>query len=141
MAQFGQLRGIGLLDGSDSVSVVMILSSQGFPLAGVLTPIPIRRNLALAVNLDPEAGDTTAVDPALLGKWIAALNARQLVTGQAKQSLWATSTNVNYGWFLLWMVLVLLLIELTLARWFSHARRSQALAPSSMPQSGQELGA
>ena len=79
--------------------------------------------LKLAVNVDADAGDLGTVDRDRLrvlldADWLDQTDPATALTG-ARQS-------TPLGWPLLWVVLVLVLLETALARWFSHARQPVA---------------
>ncbi len=72
----------------------------------------------LAVNIDPAAGDTRALDADAL---LARLSAKWLDDENPAAALLDQARIVRLTWPLLWAVLALLLLETALARWFSHA--------------------
>ncbi|MBT8486851.1 MAG: VWA domain-containing protein [Phycisphaerales bacterium] len=78
----------------------------------------------LAVNVDPGAGRTDPQSPAAVGEWLAgAASWRPIDPAQATVDLErAEGVSPLAGW-LLAALLTLLVIELLLARWFSHATR------------------
>jgi len=100
---------------------------------GIYQTLPLRPDLALTVNVDPIAGDTSSVVTSIRNSWIKALGGQELDHRQAGQSLLAVTSQANSGWMLLWIVLALLLIEMLLARWFSHARRADLNEESDTP--------
>ena len=81
----------------------------------------------LAVNVDPDAGDTRALDSNALGQWMTALGRWQWLDEEDPAAALAQQASIaRLGWPLLWVVLVLVIFETCLARWFSHAGQAQA---------------
>ena len=77
---------------------------------------------ALAVNPDPQGGDTRAIDPDRLGQWLSSVSSWEwLDTSDSHQSLAVKTTHTSLGWPLLCVVMGLAVTEMFLARWFSHA--------------------
>ncbi len=89
---------------------------------GVYVAEPVRVGQTLAVNVDPAGGDTRAVDPQRLGQWMsAAVGQWQWLEPAAPTRMFARpAAGATLSWPLLWPVLALLLLEIVLARWFSH---------------------
>lgn len=79
----------------------------------------------LAVNVDADGGDLRAIDGDQLVAW---LGAQWLDQASPASALRIEQEQTNIGWQLLWAVLVLVLLETALARWFSHAARLRATA-------------
>lgn len=82
---------------------------------------------ALAVNVDPAGGDVRGTTNERLAEWFDRLagDRWQYLPRQDPASVLATTTErASLGWPLLWAVLGLALLELALARYFSHAQRA-----------------
>ena len=76
----------------------------------------------LAVNPDSQGGDTRAIDPDRLGQWLSSVSSWQwLDASDPRQSLAVQTTGTSLAWPLLCVVMGLVVIEMFLARWFSHA--------------------
>lgn len=84
----------------------------------------------LAVNVPADAGDVRGVSASQLAAWLDGLGAWNYVDAADPASVLVTAERrTNWGWALLWVLLALVLIEMLIARWFSHAespRRGQA---------------
>ncbi|MEM1107613.1 MAG: BatA domain-containing protein [Planctomycetota bacterium] len=84
----------------------------------------------LAVNVPAEAGDVRAVEEAALAGWLDGLGAWEYLDADEPASVLVTAERrTNLGWALLWVLLALVVFEMLLARWFSHAempRRGRA---------------
>jgi hypothetical protein len=79
----------------------------------------------VVVNVDPAAGDLTAIPTSLLETWLEPIAGWQYdQTDPQNNALNSDRGNQNpwLGRLLLWVLLTLVLFELALARWFSHAR-------------------
>jgi len=121
--------------GDAKQTVLLRRTNAGFePVAALQTPglytaAPEARGRVLAVNVDAVDGDTRTIDEAALTDWLnRALpepeSWRWLDEDEPIRSLSAYASRANVGWPLLWIVLALVLLELCLARWFSHASAS-----------------
>lgn len=76
----------------------------------------------LAVNIEPDAGDTRVLDESVLTAWLDRAQSWQwLDPADPARALAEQAPWLALGWPLLWTVLALLLAETALARWFSHA--------------------
>ncbi|MBB6429629.1 BatA domain-containing protein [Algisphaera agarilytica] len=84
----------------------------------------------VAVNVPADAGDVRAVNEAQLAVWLDGFGAWDYLDADDPASVMVTAEKrTNLGWALLWVLLALVLIEMLLARWFSHAespRRGRA---------------
>ncbi len=115
----------------DAKQVLLRLTDAGLepatplPAPGLWVAAPQSNGRVLAVNVDDFDGDTRTLNENSVAEWldatVSADNWRWLDTEQPGQSLASHVASANVGWPLLWAVLVLLLLELCLARWFSHA--------------------
>jgi hypothetical protein len=113
-------------DAADT-TVNLLATDRGFeseaPLdkPGIYTPGVIDIAGTLAVNPDPLGGDTRAIDPERLGQWLSSVSTWQwLDDSDPRQSLAVQSTSTSFGWPLLCILMGLVVIEMALARWFSH---------------------
>lgn len=89
---------------------------------GIYTATPSDIELALAVNPDPQGGDTRAIDSEKLGQWLSSVSSWQwLDVSDPGQSLAIQMTRTSLGWPLLCILMGVVVIEMLLARWFSHA--------------------
>lgn len=81
---------------------------------------------AVVLNPDPDAGDTRAIDPRRLERWLSAAGDWRWMDPTDPSGSLAVDRGggVSVGWPLIWATLVLVLIEMCLARWFSHAAAS-----------------
>jgi hypothetical protein len=80
------------------------------------------------VNAEAQAGDTTTWSSSeLAAAWDARAARWSWLPEQIGQALRVDTTRVQLGRFLLWALLVLLVLETVMSRWFSHAESS---APS-----------
>ncbi|MEM6393090.1 MAG: BatA domain-containing protein [Planctomycetota bacterium] len=80
----------------------------------------------LAVNVEAGAGDTGAADVEQLGAWLGALGPSLTVDAEAPAGvLSAGLAPRDFGWELLWVLLGLVVLEMFLARRFSHASSSE----------------
>ncbi len=94
---------------------------------GIYTAAPASTGLMLAVNPDAQAGDTRSISAPGLEAWLSSLGPWQWLDAQRPASALATQPQwASLAWPLLWVVLGLLLCEMALARWFSHATDSTA---------------
>ena len=93
------------------------------PRPGVYLPAgPAAPPAVLAVNVDPAAGDLTEVTEAELAAWLDALGPWSFAEpDRPAAALTTAATRDNLGRALLWVLLGLVLVEMMLARWFSHA--------------------
>lgn len=81
----------------------------------------------LAVNPDPLAGDTRAIDEEALIRWLDGLGEwRWLDEANPGAALQQTPEADDVGWALLWIVLALVLVETVVSRRFSHAGAGQS---------------
>lgn len=100
-------------------------TANAFERTGVYAARPGSIAMRLPVNPDARAGDTRALDASVLTGWLDALGKwTWLDPANASLGVEHRATRANLGWPLLWTTLVLLLLELCLARWFSHAKAS-----------------
>ena len=77
----------------------------------------------LSVNIDPQASDTRGLDESAVSQWLSGLGNWQWIDLQDPvQALANDPQHLSLGWPLLWAVLALVMIETSLARWFSHAQ-------------------
>jgi hypothetical protein len=89
---------------------------------GVYTARPAGASLKLAVNVEPGAGNTAAIDAGALERWLGGMGNWSYLADEPKIDVAATAPRTNLGWPLLWTVLALVLAETALAKWFSHAK-------------------
>jgi hypothetical protein len=109
------------------------------PLAGDETPTPAEAfrwpgiyraadsGLTLAVNVDPAGGDLRATTQQQLSQWLEqfAGDSWQFMPEEEPASILARGQQrAGLGWPLLWLVLGLAIVEMFLARYFSHARQT-----------------
>ncbi len=81
----------------------------------------------IAVNVQPDASNTTRQSASAVESWLHASAPwswidEKDITGTAQQN----QSNSPIAWIILWTVLALLLLETALARWFSHAQVRRA---------------
>lgn len=83
--------------------------------------------LKLAVNVEADAGDTRGVTEERVTAWLGGLGGGRLLDDSKGPGvvLDRATAAFDLGWPLLWVVMALLLLETALARWLSHARRSE----------------
>ena len=118
--------------GAGESSVLLRRTDQGFTPAspldvpGVYRAAPDAQGRLFVVNVDPSAGDTQALDVSQLEAWLSPLG-RMTWLDESNPALAfaAFDSRANIGHLLLWAVLALILIEVFLARWFSHAQQGQ----------------
>ena len=109
---------------------------------GVYAASPSVGGRKLSVNVDPDAGNTRAVDDTRLRDWLSSLGTWEFLDEEnPAQAMMAQVSRTNIGWHLLWIVLALGVIELCLARWFSHAKQEASAKPQFNRILGQVLGA
>ncbi|MEO1236927.1 MAG: hypothetical protein AAFX76_09090, partial [Planctomycetota bacterium] len=78
--------------------------------------------LRLAVNVSADAGDVRALAASALDEWLDGLGAWSYLEAESPGAVLATAQRrTNLGWALLWVLLGLVLLEMALGRWFSHA--------------------
>jgi len=126
-----QLERIVAMGGSEDASVDPLMlrrTDAGFvpvePLdrPGVYRAAPQAQGRVFAVNVDAAAGNTAAIEPAQLDAWLAGLGETKWVDEDNPASaLAAFESRTNIGLLLLWATLLFVLLEVFLARWFSHA--------------------
>ncbi|MEM9417768.1 MAG: BatA domain-containing protein [Planctomycetota bacterium] len=84
----------------------------------------------IAVNVPSDAGDVRAVNESQLAIWLDGFGAWDYLDADDPASVLVTAEKrTNLGWALLWVLLALVILEMLLARWFSHAespRRGRA---------------
>ncbi len=136
-------RMMGGDDGAMDVSVLLRRTDEGFTPAspldepGVYRASPAAQGRVLAVNIDPVAGDTTAIEEKQLEAWLAALGATTYMDeNNPAAALASFESRANIGQLLLWITLAFLVTELFLARRFSHAHTG---APHTMIGVGASL--
>ncbi|MEM1212005.1 MAG: BatA domain-containing protein [Planctomycetota bacterium] len=84
------------------------------------------RGMLFPVNVAAGAGDTGAADVEQLGAWLGALGPSLTVDAESPAGvLSAGLAPRDFGWELLWVLLGLVLLEMVLARRFSHASSSE----------------
>ena len=118
----------GMLVGPESQTIR--LASDG----PVVRPVePLRQSgvyqssnrvLALAANVRPAAGDTQAVEPSALDGWLSTCGPWrdfEPTAAAAAVALKAEAERTDWSWRLLWVVGLLAIGEMFLARWVSHA--------------------
>jgi len=94
---------------------------RAFTQPGVYRAAPEARGRVIPVNVDPIAGDTRAAEPTQLDGWLARLGESTWLDEDEPAAAFAKFTaRVNIGMTLLWVTLALVLLELLLARLFSH---------------------
>lgn len=125
----------GLKDGQaeSQLSVMLQRGEAGLspvsplPEPGVWSADPPAAGQLLATNVDTDAGDTRRLDPARIEAWFSPVGTVQwLDAASPAASLAAEPTRLSLSWPLLAMVMVLVLLETLLARWFSHATAKPA---------------
>ena len=97
---------------------------------------------ALAVNVDPAAGDLAAMSEGELADWLGPLGPWSTVEPDrpAAALTAAAAGGVNLGWTLLWVLLGLVVVEMMLARWFSHAAtRGSGIGDQGSGRSGRQI--
>lgn len=93
---------------------------------GIYRAAPQVEGRMFAVNVDASAGNTTALELPQLEAWLASLGATQwLDDNNPAAALAAFESRANIGQLLLWITLTFLILELFLARRFSHAHTGQ----------------
>ena len=106
--------------GDDVVAPVVPLAAPGIYHGKPQT------DLRLAVNVDPDAGNTFGLDEKALSQWMSGLAQWQWLNDEQPGEIFLRqSLVVRWGWPLLWAVLALVLLETLFARWFSHAQISE----------------
>lgn len=76
----------------------------------------------VVVNVDPDAGDVRPISEAQLSGWLAGLGDWSFMDDDAPAAAWSEDPPAsNLGWWLLWVLLALVVVEMGLARVFSHA--------------------
>ncbi len=116
-------------DGEGSSASLMLQRGEGglspvSPLSapGIWAADPRTAGQLLAANVDGNGGDTRQIDPALLEAWFSPVGeVNWLDASNPAAVLTAEPTRLALGWPLLVAVLVLVLLETAMARWFSHA--------------------
>jgi hypothetical protein len=99
----------------DRAGVYSVVDQAGQPIAKV------------AVNVDPTAGETDVQSAAAVTAWLAGSGPWDVFdTNDLSRSLTVADQGSPIAGILLFMVLALLIIETLLARWFSHAYKSEA---------------
>jgi len=90
----------------------------------------------LAVNVPADSADVRGVSEPQWASWWDAVGTWQKLDEQNPAAVLAEAQRqMNLGWWLLWMLLGLVLFEIVLARWFSHAAHPQrASAETTTPQ-------
>jgi hypothetical protein len=87
----------------------------------------------VAVNVPAEAGDVRASEPAQREAWLAQLGPTTTLDDAAPAAVLTEAVaRADLGWALLWVLLGLVLLEMMLARWTSHAgvaESKQAIEP------------
>lgn len=80
----------------------------------------------LTSNIDPQAGRTDVQSPAVVEQWLRAAGAWEWIKDDDNPAsvLASTETADDVGWLLLLVAAGCALLETALARWFSHAKRS-----------------
>jgi len=107
--------------GSQGLELDQPLSSPG-----VYTVVPDVLKRPMVVNPDSAGADTRAMDTQQLGQWLTGLGSWQWLTPSNLTDLLAVQrSGVDLGWPMMWVGLALVLTEMVLARWFSHAHRSR----------------
>ena len=83
----------------------------------------VEPGVVLAVNVPAEAGDVRAAEPTQLAAWLAQLGPTTTIDAASPAAVLseAASPRADWGWALLWLLLGLVLVEMLLARWYSHA--------------------
>lgn len=82
------------------------------------------KNLKLAINIDPDAGDSRIPEEAVVSDWFNRLGAWHWIEWAAPGAVLARENRlINLTWPLLWLMLAFVLIETCMARWFSHGSR------------------
>ncbi len=77
---------------------------------------------ALVVNVNPDAGNTLRAPDEPLKKWLGTAGEWQSITRTEPEAVIMKMSELSdYGWELLWAVLILAIIEMFLARYVSHA--------------------
>ena len=120
-------QSVGSLE-SDTARVSLRASGEG-----VATVDPVSRpgiyharpasGRRLVVNVDPEAGNTSALDAVALEQRFESVGRWQwLDSSDPARVLAEKLEGLALAWPLLWTVLALILLETFCARWFSHAR-------------------
>lgn len=97
---------------------------------GIYLGQPPEGGRKLAVNVEAAAGDTRNADGERL---LSFFKAQWFDDADPAAVLVVPSQQANLGWPLLWTALALLLIEMLLARWFSHAHRVKDGADDAAP--------
>ncbi|MEX2216688.1 MAG: BatA domain-containing protein [Phycisphaeraceae bacterium] len=120
------------ITGAAQANVLLRRTDKGFTPAspldepGVYRAAPDAQGRLLVVNVDPAAGNTRALDASQLEAWLSPLG-RMTWLDETNPALAfaAFDSRANVGHLLLWAVLALVLVEVFLARWFSHAQQGQ----------------
>lgn len=111
-----------------------VTTSDPITLPGVYRAVPTNTRNTIAINIDPDAGQTRTLDAQQLSQWLTAAGPWQWLDPAAPLTVQAQKTQrVNWGWPLLLLTLLLVLLETALARWFSHARAETPVARSLNP--------
>ena len=120
-------QGVGSLE-SDTARVSLRSAGEGAITVDPISKPGIYRarpasGRRLVVNVDPEAGNTTALDAVALEQRFQSVGSWQwLDSSDPARALAEKLEGIALGWPLLWAVLALVLLETFCARWFSHAR-------------------
>ncbi|MEM6553612.1 MAG: hypothetical protein AAF750_15960, partial [Planctomycetota bacterium] len=112
------------VDGGAGLEAVLV--EPGVYGAGEGSEATVGNRGLLAVNVEAGAGDTGAADVEQLGAWLGTLGPSLTVDGEEPAGvLSAGLAPRDFGWELLWVLLGLVVLEMFLARRFSHASSSE----------------
>ena len=104
---------------------------------GVYQAAPEARGRMVPVNIEPVAGDTTGVTEQQVTSWLSPIGKVNWLDESNPGATFASfETRTNIGFLLLWITLALVLLELVLARVFSHAKRDQTADAGVKPGAG-----
>jgi hypothetical protein len=127
------------LSQQDKAGVLLRRTTSGFvpvkPLTqpGVYQAAPTAQGRMIPVNIEPVAGDTTGISEQQVTNWLNALGKVTWIDQNDPGATFASfETNANIGFWLLWLTLMLVVLELVLARLFSHAKRDESVGIGAM---------
>jgi hypothetical protein len=104
---------------------------------GIYRAAPAMPGRIFAVNVDPAGGNTTAIEQNQLDAWLTSLGETKWLDEENPAAALASfESRTNIGLLLLWITMAFLILELFMARAFSHAHSG---APHTMVGMGAAL--